>query len=395
MTGRSGSTAAVLVAAGRGMRAGGGVPKQYRLLAGRPMMAHAASALVAHHRVGPVVVVVAPGEEERAARALGGLAERVALVPGGPTRQDSVRLGLEHLAQDPPRFVLIHDAARPILPSAMISRVIDAMGECEGEGACPALPVADSLRTGDGLVTGEVAREGLWRVQTPQGFPYGPILAAHRNAPPGASDDVAVARATGMTVRLVDGDERAMKVTSEQDFAIAEALFGMADVTGYGFDVHRLGAGDHLWLGGVRIPHDQGLVGHSDADVALHALTDAVLGAIGAGDIGVHFPPSDPQWRGAASDRFLAHAARLVADGGGRILHADLTIVCEAPRIGPHRAAMIERLSAILADHRPRLSVKGTTTEQLGFTGRGEGIAAHAVATVRLPLSEREPSNAA
>ncbi|MCS6985842.1 MAG: bifunctional 2-C-methyl-D-erythritol 4-phosphate cytidylyltransferase/2-C-methyl-D-erythritol 2,4-cyclodiphosphate synthase [Sphingomonadaceae bacterium] len=378
------SVAAIVVAAGRGTRAGGGVPKQFRPLAGRPMLARAVEPFLAHPGVGPVVVVVAAGEEDRAREALGGQARRVALVRGGATRQESVRAGLERLAAAPPERVLIHDAARPLVPRVVVDRVLDALDR--HPGACPALPVVDSLRTGNGTLTGEVPREGLWRVQTPQGFRFAELLAAHRRAAPGATDDAAVARAAGLTVALVPGDERAMKVTTEADFHLAEALAGGLTVTGTGFDVHRFGPGDHLWLCGVRIPHDAGLVGHSDADVALHALTDALLGAIGAGDIGVHFPPSEPQWRGAASYRFLAHAARLVAERGGRIVHADVTVIAEAPRLGPHRAAMTARVAEILADHRPLVSVKATTTEGLGFTGRREGIAAQAVATVRLPI---------
>ncbi|MFN7176306.1 MAG: bifunctional 2-C-methyl-D-erythritol 4-phosphate cytidylyltransferase/2-C-methyl-D-erythritol 2,4-cyclodiphosphate synthase [Thermaurantiacus sp.] len=375
--------AALVVAAGRGVRAGGEVPKQYRMLAGRPMLAHVVGALAGHPRIGVVTVVVAPGEAERAAEALGELADRVAFAEGGASRQDSVRRGLESMAGSAPARVLIHDAARPLLPPDLVSRVLDGLDHADG--ACPALAVADSLRTGDGVVAGEVARDGLWRVQTPQGFRFEAIRAAHRDAAPGATDDVAVARAAGLTVALVAGDERAMKVTTPTDFALVEALLGGVSVTGTGFDVHRFGPGDHLWLCGVRIAHTAGLLGHSDADVGLHALTDAILGAIGAGDIGTHFPPSDPQWKGAASDRFLAHAAALVAAEGGRIVHVDLTIIAEAPKVGPHRAAMAARVAEILAAHAPRVSIKATTTEGLGFTGRREGIAAQAAATVRLP----------
>lgn len=378
-------TAALVVAAGRGARVGGAVPKQYRLLGGRPMLAHAVATLAGHPRIDGVVVVVAPGEAGRAAEALGSLANHVRFADGGESRQESVRLGLEQLAADPPDRVLIHDAARPILPPDLVSRVIDALDGADG--ACPALPVADSLRTGTAHVTGEVPREGLWRVQTPQGFRFGPILDAHRVASAGATDDVAVARAAGLTVALVPGDERAMKVTTAADFALAEALLGGVSVTGTGFDVHRFGPGDHLWLCGVKIPHAAGLLGHSDADVGLHALTDAILGALGAGDIGTHFPPSDPQWKGASSDRFLAHAASLVAAEGGRIAHVDITIIAEAPKVGPHRAAMSGRVAEILADHAPRISIKATTTEGLGFTGRREGIAAQAAATVLLPAA--------
>jgi 2-C-methyl-D-erythritol 4-phosphate cytidylyltransferase/2-C-methyl-D-erythritol 2,4-cyclodiphosphate synthase len=376
-------TAALVVAAGRGVRAGGDVPKQYRMLGGRPMLAHAVGALAWHPRVDRITVVVAPGEAGRAGDALGPLAHGVQFAEGGATRQGSVRRGLESLVEEAPDRVLIHDAARPIVPAALVDRLVAALDA--NDGACPALAVADSLRTGEAVVTGEVAREGLWRVQTPQAFRFGAILAAHRAAAPGATDDVAVARAAGLTVALVPGDERTMKVTTAADFALAEALLGGSYATGTGFDVHRLGPGNHLWLCGIRIPHERALVGHSDADVALHALTDAILGAIGAGDIGTHFPPSDPQWRGASSDRFLTHAAQLVAAEGGRIVHVDLTIIAEAPRVGPHREAMRSRLEALLCDHSPRVSIKATTTEGLGFAGRGEGIAAQAAATVRLP----------
>lgn len=375
--------AALIVAAGRGLRAGGDLPKQFRAVAGRPMLAHAAAAFLDHPRVDAVMLVIPPGAEAAATAALGGMAARVGLCPGGETRQESVRFGLEALAGDAPEAVLIHDAARPFVPAAMIDRVLD--GLATAPGACPALPVVDSLRSGDTHVDGEVDRARLNRVQTPQGFRFADILAAHRAAAPGATDDVAVARAAGLDVLLVAGDEAAMKITAPGDFALAEARSGQVFATGTGFDVHRFGPGDHLWLCGVRVPHGAGLVGHSDADVGLHALTDAILGAIGAGDIGSHFPPSDPQWKGAASDRFLRHAAGLVAAEGGRIVHVDVTIIAEAPKVGPHRAAMAARIAAILDDHAPRVSVKATTTEALGFTGRREGIAAQAAATVRLP----------
>ena len=375
--------AALVVAAGKGLRAGGPLPKQFQPVAGRPMLAHAVAAFAAHPRVARVLLVIPPDAEEEARVALGSLADRIALCPGGATRQESVRLGLEALAGDPPEAVLIHDAARPFVSAALVDRVLDAL---EGSaGACPALPVVDSLRSGETHVDGEVDRSRLFRVQTPQAFRFPPILAAHRAAAPGATDDVAVARAAGLDVALVPGDEAAMKITAPADFALAEALAGHVFATGTGFDVHRFGPGDHLWLCGVRISHVAGLVGHSDADVGLHALTDAILGAIGAGDLGSHFPPSDPQWKGASSDRFLRHAAGLVAAEGGRIVHVDVTIIAEAPRVGPHRAAMAARLAEILDDHAPRVSVKATTTEALGFTGRREGLAAQAAATVRLP----------
>jgi 2-C-methyl-D-erythritol 4-phosphate cytidylyltransferase/2-C-methyl-D-erythritol 2,4-cyclodiphosphate synthase len=376
-------TAALVVAAGHGVRAGEGEPKQYRRLGDRPVLAHAVGCLARHPAIGRVHVVVAPGDEARACDALGALGATIGA--GGATRQESVRLGLAQLAAaGAPRRVLVHDAARPFVPAAMVGRVLAALADATG--ACPALPVVDSLRRGNNHIEAEVPRDRLWRAQTPQGFDFAALVAAHAAAPPGATDDAEVLRAAGHAVAIVAGDERAMKLTFGGDFAAAERLLNWETLTGAGYDVHRLGPGDHVWLLGVRIPHEAGLIGHSDADVGLHALTDAILGAIAAGDIGVHFPPSDPQWKGAASHRFLAHAADLVTQAGGRILHCDVTLVAEAPRVGPHRPAMLARLAEILTAHAPRLSVKATTTEGLGFTGRREGIAAHAVATVRLPL---------
>lgn len=372
------------MAAGQGVRAGGGIPKQYRMLGGRPVLAHSVAAFAAHPAVGPIHIVAAAGEESRAAAALGPLAPRVTVGRGGETRQQSVLAGLRQLANGcPPRRVLVHDAARPLVPQAVIGRVLAALEDAPG--ACPALPVVDSLRRGAGWIGETVARDSLWRVQTPQGFDFNLLLEAHATAAEGATDDAEILRAAGHPVRIVAGDERALKITEAGDFAFAEALLGMETVTGSGFDVHRFGPGDHLFLCGVRIPHHRGLVGHSDADVALHALTDAILGGLGAGDIGVHFPPDDPRWKGASSDRFLGAAADLVTAAGGRIIHCDLTLIAEEPRVGPWRPAMLERLGAILAAHAPRLSIKATTTEQLGFTGRREGIAAQALATLRLP----------
>ena len=361
------------------MRTGDAVPKQYRLLAGKTLLAHAAGAFVRHPGIGRVQVMVADGEQARARAALGDL--DVVIGIGGDSRQESVRLGLDQLGGA--RLVLVHDAARPLVPAAMISRVLQAL-QTE-VAACPALPVVDSLRTGDGFVEGVVPRERLWRAQTPQGFRMDVLRQAHAGAAAGATDDAEVARAAGHRVALVQGDERAMKVTFADDFARAEAMMGMVSCTGTGFDVHRFGPGDHVWLCGLKIPHSQGVIGHSDADVGLHALTDAVLGALGDGDIGMHFPPTEARWKGASSDRFLAHAADLVAAAGGRIVHVDVTIVCEAPKVGPHRDRMRARIAEILAAHAPRVSVKATTTEALGFAGRREGIAAQAAATIRLP----------
>ncbi len=376
-------TAALVVAAGRSVRAGGDIPKQYRLVGGQSLLAHAVASLQRHNLISHVHVVVAEGEEVRARAALGSIDATIGI--GGATRQQSVRLGLAQLQErGAPARVLVHDAARPFVPRAMIDRILDALETVPG--ACPALPVVDSLRRGESSIEAEVPRDKLWRVQTPQGFRFADLVAAHAEAMEGATDDAEVLRAAGHEVRLVEGDERAMKVTLPQDFEAAERLIQWATVSGNGYDVHRFGPGDHVWLCGVAVPHDRGLVGHSDADVGLHALTDAVLGALGDGDIGTHFPPSDPKWRGASSNRFLAHAADLVRTAGGRILHCDITLVCEAPKVGPHRQAMLARLGAILADHAPRLSVKATTTEGLGFTGRREGIAAQAVATIRLPM---------
>ena len=372
------SVVALIVAAGKGTRAGEEVPKQYRPIGGRSVLAHAAAAFVHHPSVARVHVVVADGETARARAALGGL--DVSIGVGGPTRQGSVRRGLDQLGDAD--LVLVHDAARPLVPAAMISRVLHAL---QTEVAvCPALPVVDSLRRGDGCVSGEVPREGLWRAQTPQGFRLDMLRSAHAVAPAGATDDAEIARAAGHRVALVAGDERAMKLTFADDFVRAEAMMGMLTCTGTGFDVHRFGPGDHLWLCGLRIPHSQGVIGHSDADVGLHALTDAVLGALGDGDIGMHFPPTDARWKGVSSDRFLAHAADLVAAAGGRIMHVDVTIICEAPKVGPHRDAMRMRIAEILRAHHPRVSVKATTTEALGFAGRREGIAAQAAATIRL-----------
>lgn len=378
----NGPTVALIVAAGTGVRAGDGGPKQFRTLGGQTLLAHAAGAFVRHPRIDRVHVVVAEGEQARAVAALGDLAGAVSLGTGGASRQHSVRRGLEQLAAHRPARVLVHDAARPLVRAALVDRVLDGLDRASG--VCPALPVVDSLRSGDDWIDGEVPRDRLWRVQTPQGFDFKALVDAHAMALEGATDDAGVLRAAGGAVLLVPGDEAAMKVTMPGDFARAEALMPPMFLTGNGFDVHRFGPGDHLWLCGVRVPHTDAVIGHSDADVGLHALTDAVLGALGDGDIGTHFPPTDPQWRGQSSDRFLAHAADLVARAGGRILHCDVTIICEAPRVGPHRAAMVARIATILAGHRPRVSVKATTTEALGFAGRREGIAAQATATIRM-----------
>ncbi|WP_177200047.1 bifunctional 2-C-methyl-D-erythritol 4-phosphate cytidylyltransferase/2-C-methyl-D-erythritol 2,4-cyclodiphosphate synthase [Sphingomonas rubra] len=375
-----GRTVALLVAAGSGTRVGGRVPKQFALLAGRPMIAHAYDALVAHPAIDEVLVVIGAGQEDMARDALG----TVRTVTGGATRRESVARGLA--AAGEAERVLVHDAARPFLPAEVIDRVLAALDEADA--AIPVRAVADTLVDDGG---GVVPRAGLHRVQTPQGFRRRALVEAHAAWPADeeATDDAQMVRRLGGTVVLVQGDTMLDKVTYPEDIAAAEARVAWETRSASGFDVHRLEDGEELWLGGVLIPHHQGLSGHSDADVALHALTDALLGTIAAGDIGTHFPPTDPQWRGAASDQFLAHAASLIRARGGRIDFIDLTIICEAPKIGPHRAAMVERIAAILEIVPDRVSLKATTTERLGFTGRGEGIAAQAMATVSLPGQPR------
>jgi len=378
---------ALVVAAGRGVRAGGATPKQYRTLGGRPVLRWSLERFQRHPRVSAVRVVIQPDDRALYDAAAAGL-DLLPPVMGGPTRQDSVRLGLESLAAQSPSTVLIHDAARPFVDDTLIDRVLDALATTPG--AIPATPVADTIKRGvGGLVGATVDRSDLWRAQTPQGFRFAEILDAHRAAAGAAlSDDAAVAECAGLAVALVPGSEANTKLTTDEDLRrAAQACEAQAETRiGTGYDVHRVGPGDHVWLCGVKVPHSHGLIGHSDADVALHALTDAVLGAVGDGDIGQHFPPSDARWRSAASDQFLMHAASRVAARGGRIVHVDVTIICERPKVGPHRAAMIARLAEILGLDPSRCSVKATTTEGLGFTGRGEGIAAQAVATIRIPL---------
>lgn len=376
---------AIIVAAGAGLRAGGGVPKQYRSVAGQPLLRHAVQGLLAHPAITGVSVVINPECRALHDAAVAGL-PLPPPVAGGATRQASVLAGLEALAADPPDIVLVHDAARAFVPAAVIDALVAAFDDAGVDGACPALPQVDSLRRGrDGRFSGSVDRDGLWRVQTPQAFRYPALLAAHRAAAPGATDEVAIALAAGLAVAITPGDERAFKVTEPADFAKAEAMTVYSSRAASGFDVHRFGPGDHVWLCGVKIPHDAGLIGHSDADAGLHALTDALLGTIAAGDIGDHFPPSDDRWKGAASDQFLAHAVQLVRERGGIIDHVDVTLICERPKVGPHRAAMRARMAAILGIAVDRVSVKATTTEKLGFTGRQEGLAAQAMASVRLP----------
>lgn len=369
--------AAVIVAAGQGLRAGQPLPKQFALWRGKPVVRHSAETLAAAGAA-PILVAIPEGADEVAGAALTGV-PGVRLITGGATRQQSVRLALEALAGDAPARVLIHDAARPLVPVAVIERLLEALEV--RPGAIPVLPVVDSLTATDGMLMGMPAnREALRRVQTPQAFRYAEILAAHRSwsGTAEAGDDAQVARAAGLAVALVEGDEALHKLTFASDFAAAAPAVRV----GTGYDVHRLAPGEELWLCGVKIEHDRGLAGHSDADVAIHALVDAILGAIGSGDIGSHFPPSDPQWKGASSDRFLVHAVKLAADTGYRIGNVDVTIVCEAPKIGPHRETMRQRLAELLGTGIEAVSVKATTTEKLGFAGRGEGIAAQAAATL-------------
>jgi 2-C-methyl-D-erythritol 4-phosphate cytidylyltransferase/2-C-methyl-D-erythritol 2,4-cyclodiphosphate synthase len=385
-------TIALIVAAGRGARFGGDIPKQYRALGGRAVLRHGVERMMAHPGIAGVRVVISPEDRARYDAAVAGL-DLLAPVAGGATRQQSVCNGLESLAHLTPDAVLIHDAARPFVDSGIIDRVIEGLGRAPG--AIAALPVVDTIKRAQDdagptpVIETTTSRERLWRAQTPQGFHFEAILAAHRAASGSEyTDDAAVAEATGLAVELVMGSEENFKITTEGDLQRAERLLGGGSWeyrSAGGYDVHRFAPGDAIMLCGIRVPHSAALEGHSDADVGLHALTDALLGTIGAGDIGQHFPPSDPKWRGADSGKFLAHAGELVAAKGGRITHLDVTIICERPKVGPHRAAMVERIAAILGLDKGRVSVKATTTEGLGFTGRAEGIAAQATATVALP----------
>ena len=385
---------------------GGPVPKQFRPLGGIPLVLHSLRVFASHPAITDIVLVTDP------AMATGlPLPPGVRVVAGGATRQASVRAGLEALADTAPERVLIHDAARPFLTPAQISAVLAAV--TAQTGAILAVPVADTLKQAapalgttlspshphagaDALpphIKTTLPRDGLWAAQTPQAFPYALLRAAHvQLAATEYTDDAALFEALGHPVRLVPGDRRNFKLTTAEDFIMAEALVAAASPwhsseirTGMGFDVHAFTAGDHVMLGGVRVPYNQGLAGHSDADVALHALTDALLGALGRGDIGQHFPPSDPQWRGRDSRHFLRHAVSLLTAGGGQVVNADLTIICEQPKVGPHRDAMRTVIAADLGVETARVNIKGTTTERLGFTGRGEGIAAQAIISIRVP----------
>jgi 2-C-methyl-D-erythritol 4-phosphate cytidylyltransferase / 2-C-methyl-D-erythritol 2,4-cyclodiphosphate synthase len=378
-------TIVLVLAAGKGKRLPGDAPKQYRDLGGMPVLRHALDAFVRHGRVDAVRVVYDPADRAHYDRAASGL-RLLDPVAGGAERQDSVRLGLESLAARAPARVLIHDGARPFPDAELIDRLIAALDDAPG--AIAAIPVVDTLwREASGAVEALVPRERLWRAQTPQAFRYAEVLAAHRAAAgQNLTDDAAVAQAAGLRVSLVMASEANFKITTEADLARAARVVAPNDIrVGTGFDVHKLGPGDAVWLCGVRVPHDAALDGHSDADVGIHAAVDALLGAIGQADIGAHFPPTDPRWKGASSDRFLAHAAALVRERGGDIRHLDVTLICERPKIGPHRDAMRARLAEILGIDVARVSVKATTTEGLGFTGRREGIAAQAAATVALP----------
>jgi len=385
--------AAVVVAAGRGSRAGADVPKQFRPIFGAPMIRQSLLMLVEHAEVGFVQPVIHRDDVALFHSSTSGLSY-LPPVFGGATRQASVRAGLEALAPHAPDIVLVHDAARPFASATLTSHAIKAARQ--SHAAIPALAVTDTIKTIDanGFVDQTLDRSSLRAIQTPQAFTFADLLAAHRKAALAGrddfTDDAALAEWAGMKVVVFEGEAGNIKITNAGDFPRAEAtaFAALGDVrTGSGIDVHAFGPGDHVTLGGVRIPHSQALTGHSDADVVLHALTDAILGALADGDIGVHFPPSDPQWRGASSDRFLRFAVDRVAKRGGRIAHLDINIVCEAPRIGPHRDAMRENIARVAGVTADRVGVKATTSERLGFTGRGEGIAAYATATVRLPWS--------
>jgi 2-C-methyl-D-erythritol 4-phosphate cytidylyltransferase/2-C-methyl-D-erythritol 2,4-cyclodiphosphate synthase len=391
----SSDTAALIVAAGRGARAGNGLPKQYQRVGGQSVLRRTIDRFLSHRQIGPVAVVIGADDAAHYSTLAPQHDRLLPPITGGPTRQDSVRLGLAALGADPPAWVLIHDGARPFASATLISRVVEALGAADA--VLPALPVSNTLKAvgPDGLVKATMPREGLYEAETPQGFRFAAIREAHEKAAAQNlrfTDDCGIAEWAGIPVRVVAGEPANVKLTTAEDIAAAdrrltmEAALRLADIrVGTGYDVHAFGPGDRLFLGGIEIRHDRALVGHSDADVALHALTDAILGALAEGDIGAHFPPSDPRWRGASSDRFLADAVARVAAHGGIIAHLDLAIIAEAPRIAPYRDAMRQRIAAICGIDTGRVAVKATTNEGLGFIGRGEGIAAMATATVRLP----------
>ena len=379
-------TTALIVAAGAGSRMGGEIPKQYAPIAGKAVLAHAIDALASHPAIDEIRVVIGKGQERLYADALAGR-QIAAPVIGGATRRESVANGIAATSNE---RILIHDAARPFLPAVVIDRLLAALEQAPA--AVPVLPVADTLAQVGADLGATVPRDNLARVQTPQAFHTDAIRAAHAtwDATREATDDAQIARAAGLVVKTVEGSPLLDKLTFPADFAAAEDRLAAALVsrTALGFDVHGFTEGDGVWIGGIHIAHSRGLAGHSDADVGLHALTDALLGTIGDGDIGTHFPPSDPQWRGAASHLFLAHARDLIAARGGRIDHVDLTIICEEPKVGPHRGAIRARVAELLGLAEAKISIKATTTERLGFTGRREGIAAQAAATVRLPETD-------
>lgn len=385
--------AAIIVAAGRGQRMGGGGPKQYRRLAGRSVLERAARPFLDHPEISIVLVAIHPDDRELYRQSMGGHDKLLEPVFGGETRQASVIAGLEALVGLKPEKVLIHDAARPFVSENIISSVLAAV--TPGVAALPAHRIADTLKRADEdslIVTGAISREGVFAAQTPQGFMFTEILEAHRDAAKAGvdtlTDDCSAFERSGKAVRIAPSPAGNSKITTQEDLEMARARLELPDIrTGNGYDVHRLVPGDHVWLCGLRIEHDMQLLGHSDADVGLHALTDALLATIAEGDIGSHFPPSDPQWKGASSDRFLAHAARLVREAGGKINHLDATLICETPKIGPHRDAMRARIAEIVGVDVSRVSVKATTNEGIGFIGRGEGICAIATATAIFPPS--------
>ena len=373
---------ALIVAAGSGSRMGSEVPKQYRALGGKSVLAHAVDALAGHPRIDSVRVVIGEGQQDEAARALTGR-DVGSLLIGGAERADSVRAGLDAVTSD---VILIHDAARPFCPPDVIDRLLDALAD--HEGAVPVLAIADTVASGVGTLDQMVDRTRLLRVQTPQAFHREDLMyAIEETRGRKYTDESSVLVAAGLKVATVEGSSMLDKLTTAEDWRRAETTLAASLITrtGMGFDVHAFAGEGPTMIGGIAIPHDRGLAGHSDADVVLHAITDALLGAAGQGDIGQHFPPSDPQWKGASSDRFLEHAASLVRKDGGLIDHVDCTVICEAPKVGPHRDAIRARVAEILGLPISSVSIKATTTERLGFTGRGEGIAAQAVATVRLP----------
>lgn len=378
------TTIALIVAAGKGERIGGEVPKQYQPIAGKPVLRRAVEAVIGHPAIAGVRVVIGAGQHNLATTALDGF-DVGELIEGGAQRADSVRAGLARIESD---AVLVHDAARPFCPAAVIDRLLAPLEFFDG--AAPVLPVGDTLARASDRIEANVDRTGLVRVQTPQAFRLAPLRAAYESCGSASpTDETSVARAAGLAVAAVAGDHALEKITTAADFARAEEWLAarMVPRTGLGFDVHAFSGEGPVMLGGIQLPHHRGLGGHSDADVVLHAITDALLGAAGLGDIGQHFPPSDPQWKGADSALFLAHSAQLVRGLGGSIDHVDCTIICEEPKIGPHRLAMRSRVAAILGIGESQVSIKATTTERLGFTGRGEGIAAQAVANIRLELN--------